>query len=70
MSYRFDRGDKVVLARQPNEYVWVRHKHDLTIGKTYTIRGRCGYSNITAYTILNDSSCIATIEDQYFDPVE
>jgi hypothetical protein len=70
MGFRFDRGDKAVLARQPDDYTWVRHGRELTIGKAYTILSLAPFTNIDAYVIKNDRSCIATIEDKYFDPVE
>lgn len=68
MGYRFDAGDRVVLARQPDTFVWTRHSRELTIGKVYTIKARCGYSNLDAYSLKNDSGFIVNIADQYFDP--
>jgi hypothetical protein len=66
--YRFDAGDRVVLARQPDEFVWRRHGRELTIGKIYKILHHAQYVNVDSYVIRNDGGCIVSIEDQYFDP--
>jgi hypothetical protein len=66
--YRFDRDDLVVLARQPDEYTWARHGRELTIGKTYRILWRAGFSNMTSYVLKNDGGYIVSIQDEFFDP--
>lgn len=66
--YRFDTGDVIILARQPDEYTWQRHGRELTIGKGYRVMMRSGFSNMTCYVIRNDGGYIANIQDEFFDP--